>query len=196
MPAGGAEGATADATSGKESDAVLAAIFGRALPPNGNFAQNPAPMLATSRVFAPFARVSRLMPVPLSRACFSTAAVEDPKHMVLCNVDSDGFATITLNRPEMFNAFSDVVIARCSEIFEALRKENGEKVGLSLVSCWLRASGARIRAGTRSGLTPMLRCGFLVPVLDFARISAAFSKLVHGNISCRCVCGTMLRGCA
>jgi methylglutaconyl-CoA hydratase len=54
------------------------------------------------------------------------AAVEDPKNMVLCNVDSEGFATVTLNRPEMFNAFSDVVIARCSEIFDALRKEKGK----------------------------------------------------------------------
>lgn len=45
--------------------------------------------------------------------------------MVLCNVDTDGFATVTLNRPDVFNAFSDVVIARLSEVFKALSKQNG-----------------------------------------------------------------------
>lgn len=69
----------------------------------------------------PLARHARRMctaaaPPPLS---------DDPKNMVLCNVDSDGFATVTLNRPDVFNAFSDVVIARCSEIFDALQKQNG-----------------------------------------------------------------------
>lgn len=65
----------------------------------------------------------------------STSVAEDPKNMVLCNVDSEGFATVTLNRPEMFNAFSDVVIARCSEIFEALRKQNGTS---TMFVCLLR----------------------------------------------------------
>ena len=67
----------------------------------------------------------------LSRA-FTSAAPEDPQNMVLCNVDTDGFATVTLNRPEVFNAFSDVVIARLSEIFKALKKQNGAIAGESV----------------------------------------------------------------
>ena len=31
--------------------------------------------------------------------------------MVLCNVDTDGFATVTLNRPDVFNAFSGACTA-------------------------------------------------------------------------------------
>jgi hypothetical protein len=74
---------------------------------------------------APAFRLSQLAP-PSKRLCSTSAAADDAKNMVLCNVDSEGFATVTLNRPEVFNAFSDVVISRCSEIFEALRKENGK----------------------------------------------------------------------
>lgn len=73
----------------------------------------------------PTRRVSKLAISPV-RHCSASSAADDAKNMVLCNVDSDGFATVTLNRPEVFNAFSDVVISRCSEIFEALRKENGK----------------------------------------------------------------------
>lgn len=80
---------------------------------------------------------ARVATQPCLRPLSTAAPSEDPKTMVLCNVDSDGFATVTLNRPEMFNAFSDVVIARCSEIFEALRKENG-------TVCVVRAWGGAV----------------------------------------------------
>ena len=87
---------------------------------------------------------ARCASVPAQLARFasttSTSVPEDPKNMVLCNVDSDGFATVTLNRPEMFNAFSDVVIARCSEIFEALRKQNGRTLFLFVLRVLLSFS--------------------------------------------------------
>jgi hypothetical protein len=60
-----------------------------------------------------------------SAAPGASAVEETPQSMVLCNVDSDGIATVTLNRPHLFNAFSDVVIARCSDIFDALKEQKG-----------------------------------------------------------------------
>ena len=41
----------------------------------------------------------------------SQPPAEDPASMVLCNVDTDGFATVTLNRPDVFNAFSGACTA-------------------------------------------------------------------------------------
>lgn len=66
---------------------------------------------------------------------------------VLCTVDADGFATVTLNRPDAFNAFSDSVIARFSEIFDnlnsakgtALRWEHAETAALPLVPVFVCA---------------------------------------------------------
>lgn len=61
--------------------------------------------------------------------------------MVLCNVDTEGFATVTLNRPDVFNAFSDVVIARLSEVFKALKKQNGVR------AAFIRSKGKVFCAG-------------------------------------------------
>ena len=39
---------------------------------------------------------------------------------VTCEIDQRGVATVTLNRPEVHNAFDDVLVARLSEIFTQL----------------------------------------------------------------------------
>lgn len=70
------------------------------------------------------------------RSCSSSAAAPS----VLLDVD-DGFATITLNRPKVHNAFSDVVIG---EIAEAVRQA-GSTPGLRAV--FLRAAGKSFSAG-------------------------------------------------
>ena len=86
-----------------------------------NTHQLPFPGMLAAR-FA-FRRVPALQPMRCRLS--TTAAVDEAHNTVLCNVDTDGFATVTLNRPEVFNAFSDVVISRLSEVFKALKKQNG-----------------------------------------------------------------------
>ncbi|HYM32538.1 MAG TPA: enoyl-CoA hydratase/isomerase family protein [Candidatus Cybelea sp.] len=47
---------------------------------------------------------------------------------VLLETTSAGVATVTLNRPEMHNAFSDDVIERLADIFDDLSKQDGVRV--------------------------------------------------------------------
>ena len=57
--------------------------------------------------------------------CGAGDAGSPAEDAVLCSVDTEGFATITLNRPALFNAFSDHVIARFASVFDALKEQKG-----------------------------------------------------------------------
>lgn len=64
---------------------------------------------------------------------------------VLLAVDANGRATVTLNRPEVHNAFDDALIAQLTETFEALGKRDDVRVVL------LAANGKSFSAGADLG---------------------------------------------
>ena len=64
---------------------------------------------------------------------------------VLLAVDANGRATVTLNRPEVHNAFDDVLIAQLTETFESLGKRADVRVVL------LAANGKSFSAGADLG---------------------------------------------
>src|SRR5690606_17105392 len=64
---------------------------------------------------------------------------------LLYSLDSQGIATITLNRPEKSNAFDDAVIA---QLTEALRKADGDPAVRVVV---LAAEGKHFSAGADLG---------------------------------------------
>jgi len=47
---------------------------------------------------------------------------------VLCHIDERGVATVTLNRPEIHNAFDDKLIASLTQIFKQLGEDNKVRV--------------------------------------------------------------------
>ncbi|MFQ5534490.1 MAG: enoyl-CoA hydratase-related protein [Sphingomonadales bacterium] len=61
--------------------------------------------------------------------------------LVKLDIDGRGVATLTLNRPEVHNAFNDAVITRLSEIFAALKDDGNVRVVV------VRASGKSFSAG-------------------------------------------------
>ena len=61
--------------------------------------------------------------------------------LVLLNTTRDGLAVVTLNRPELHNAFNPDVIERLSDIFETLRVADGVRVVL------LEGNGPSFSAG-------------------------------------------------
>ena len=64
---------------------------------------------------------------------------------VLLEIDDRGVATVTLNRPELHNAFNDVVIAGLTSIFAELGKNSKVRVVV------LAATGASFSAGAELG---------------------------------------------
>ena len=60
---------------------------------------------------------------------------------LLCEIDKDGTATVTLNRPEVHNAFDDDLIARMSTLFHELGSNDQVRVVL------LTANGKSFSAG-------------------------------------------------
>lgn len=67
------------------------------------------------------------------------------EEIVLLEVDSDGVAHVTLNRPEVHNAFDEHVIARLSEIWDALAVNDAVKAVV------LRGKGKSFSAGADLG---------------------------------------------
>lgn len=63
------------------------------------------------------------------------------EHIVLLDIDGRGIATVTLNRPEVHNAFNDKVITRLLEIFTALKDDGDVRVVL------LKGAGKSFSAG-------------------------------------------------
>ena len=51
--------------------------------------------------------------------------MSDDEEPVLLDVTPEGVATVTLNRPELHNSFSDDVIERLADIFDDLSKQDG-----------------------------------------------------------------------
>ena len=68
-----------------------------------------------------------------------------PGSSVLYQVDNEGIATLTLNRPEVHNAFDDVMIADLSEAFA------GIAVDEDVVAAVVSARGRSFSAGTDIG---------------------------------------------
>jgi methylglutaconyl-CoA hydratase len=60
---------------------------------------------------------------------------------VLTEIDSCGLATVTLNRPEIHNAFDDLLIAGLTEVFRRLAEDDSVKV------VFLTGSGRSFSAG-------------------------------------------------
>ncbi len=46
---------------------------------------------------------------------------------MLVKIDEDMFATVTMNRPDVHNAFSDHVITELNHVFTDLRNNKGEE---------------------------------------------------------------------
>lgn len=65
----------------------------------------------------------------------------DKEELVLLNTTREGVAVVTLNRPEVHNAFNPDVIERLSDIFETLRGADGVRVVL------LEGNGPSFSAG-------------------------------------------------
>lgn len=64
---------------------------------------------------------------------------------ILISVDADGRATVTLNRPEVHNAFDDALIARLTETFESLGRRDDVRVVV------VAANGKSFSAGADLG---------------------------------------------
>ncbi len=67
--------------------------------------------------------------------------IENPEDMVLLDADEAGIATVTLNRPHLHNAFNADVIARLSDIWDDLDKQDGIRAVV------VRANGHSFCAG-------------------------------------------------
>lgn len=66
---------------------------------------------------------------------------ESPDEMVLLDADERGVATVTLNRPDLHNAFNNDVIERLADIWDDLGKQDGIRAVV------LRANGKSFCAG-------------------------------------------------
>lgn len=92
---------------------------------------------------------------------------------ILVSVDANGKATVTLNRPEIHNAFDDALIARLTEIFEFLGKRddvrvvvvaaNGKSFSAGADLGWMRRMANYSEAENRADAEQLAR---LIHVLD------------------------------
>ncbi|MGE0255767.1 MAG: enoyl-CoA hydratase-related protein [Alphaproteobacteria bacterium] len=105
---------------------------------------------------------------------------------LLCTVDARGVATLTLNRPELHNAFDDALIAALHEAFEALRGRDDVRVlvlaGAGKSFCagadlnWMRRMGAADRAENEAGalrMADMFEALDTLPCVTVARVHGA-----------------------
>lgn len=67
--------------------------------------------------------MGRLSSASALRRLYSTTGAAPSK--IIVSRRTDGFATVTLNSPEVHNAFSDVMIAELSGAFKSLREDAG-----------------------------------------------------------------------
>jgi len=89
------------------------------------------------------------------------------------SVDADGQARVTLNRPEVHNAFDDALIARLTETFESLGKRddvrvvvvaaNGKSFSAGADLGWMRRMANYLEAENRADAEQLAR---LIHVLD------------------------------
>jgi methylglutaconyl-CoA hydratase len=92
--------------------------------------------------------------------------------IVLTEVDGRGVATVTLNRPEVHNAFNEQVINRLSEIFGELAARRG------LRAVVLAARGKSFCAGADlKWMTKMAGYSFEENLEDARRMAAMFDRL-------------------
>lgn len=92
---------------------------------------------------------------------------------ILSSVDASGKATVTLNRPEVHNAFDDAIIARLTETFESLGKRddvrvvvvaaNGKSFSAGADLGWMRRMANYSEAENRADAEQLAR---LIHVLD------------------------------
>ncbi|MHB1220094.1 MAG: enoyl-CoA hydratase/isomerase family protein [Alphaproteobacteria bacterium] len=92
---------------------------------------------------------------------------------ILVSVDANGRATVTLNRPEIHNAFDDALIARLSETFESLGGRddvrvvvvaaNGKSFSAGADLGWMRRMANYSEAENRADAERLAR---LIHVLD------------------------------
>lgn len=92
---------------------------------------------------------------------------------ILISVDANGKATVTLNRPEIHNAFDDTLIARMTETFESLGKRddvrvvvvaaNGKSFSAGADLGWMRRMANYSEAENRADAERLAR---LIHVLD------------------------------
>ncbi|MGI9386450.1 MAG: enoyl-CoA hydratase-related protein, partial [Methyloligellaceae bacterium] len=61
--------------------------------------------------------------------------------MILTDIDARGVATVTLNRPEVHNAFNEVVIGDLRDAFDTLAADRGVRVVI------LQGNGKSFSAG-------------------------------------------------
>ena len=80
----------------------------------------------------------------LSSRLLSISADETAEDMVLIETCKEGFATMTLNRPKIHNAFNDVAIGRINQIYEQLRSLPAQERPRAL---FLRGNGKSFSAG-------------------------------------------------
>ena len=112
---------------------------------------------------------------PLARPSvrgFSAANDEDDvRSWVLVERDSDGFATLTLNRPAVHNAFSDVMIGRLHEAVTELEADAGlwrrlESTFSSTAARSAAADGLRRAERRREASTRALRAARRAQLLE------------------------------
>lgn len=92
---------------------------------------------------------------------------------ILISVDANGRATVTLNRPEIHNAFDDALIAQLTETFEALGQRadvravvlaaNGKSFSAGADLGWMRRMAGYSEAENRADAEQLAR---LIHVLD------------------------------
>lgn len=118
--------------------------------------------------------------------------------LVLLDIDNRGVATVTLNRPQIHNAFNDDVVLRLTQIWDKLAadakvrvvvlKGNGKSFSAGGDLDWMRKSGQATPEQNRTSTMNMAR--MLKKLNDLPQ---AVLALVHGN----CMAGgTGLASCA
>lgn len=116
---------------------------------------------------------------------------------ILCSVDDRGVATVTLNRPEIHNAFDDTVIAELSETFSRLADDSAVRAMVLAATGKSFSAGADLNWMRRMAdydyeqnrrdaalLADMLRRLNTLPMVTLARVQGAAFGGGVGLVSC------------
>jgi methylglutaconyl-CoA hydratase len=99
-----------------------------------------------------------------------------PENSLLINVDSRGIANVTINRPEVLNAFNEALIERISSAFEQLSADAGVRIVV------LRSTGRVFCAGADVGWMQRAAANPLEENLEDAR---RFASMMSTVANCR-----------
>jgi methylglutaconyl-CoA hydratase len=117
---------------------------------------------------------------------------------VLLDVDANGRATVTLNRPEVHNAFDDALIARLTEAFEALGKRadvravvlaaNGKSFSAGADLSWMRRMAGYSEAENRADAEQLARLIHVLDALPKPTVARVQGAAIGGGVGLVAAC--------